>query len=239
MKTAAPRTNRWLEAWPDALAFALGLGMAWWFRWATTDLVWSLWLSSFCVGYALIIWIVTAPMREIVIGMWRDRRTWSFGFWKPAAAVAIIGVGTLFGLAFFTVHFGGFHWGHSMFLGMFFPLEGKADWPGWSMYREVAVRYWWFLPAAFLAERGAFRSTYVDPDTSVTAEAIAKRKAKGSTMMLPYKNVIRMHLLIFFFFFAHVVKLENFIVYAVVYAVYFFPWRLLKKKTETTVAVAA
>jgi hypothetical protein len=47
--------------------------------------------------------------------------------------------------------------------------------------------------------------------------------------MAPYKNVIRMHLLIFFFAFAHFMRLENFAVYAVVYAVYFFPWGLLKK----------
>jgi hypothetical protein len=48
-------------------------------------------------------------------------------------------------------------------------------------------------------------------------------------MMGPYKNVIRMHLLIFFFTAAHFAKLESFIVYGVVYAVYFFPWRLLRK----------
>mgnify|MGYP001545246846 FL=1 len=40
-----------------------------------------------------------------------------------------------------------------------------------------------------------------------------------------------MHMLIFFFFFAHFAKLESFAVYAVVYAVYFFPWRLLRKNT--------
>ena len=46
----------------------------------------------------------------------------------------------------------------------------------------------------------------------------------------PYKNVIRMHLLIFFFGAAHYLKLDNFAVYAVVYAVYFFPWREFKKR---------
>ena len=40
---------------------------------------------------------------------------------------------------------------------------------------------------------------------------------------------MRMHSLIFFFFLAHFAKLENFAVYAVVYAVYFFPWRLLRR----------
>ncbi len=47
--------------------------------------------------------------------------------------------------------------------------------------------------------------------------------------MAPYKNVIRLHLLIFFFAFASFAKLESFWVYAVVYAVYFFPWRLVRR----------
>jgi hypothetical protein len=40
----------------------------------------------------------------------------------------------------------------------------------------------------------------------------------------PYKNVIRMHLLIFFFAFCHFLKVDSFPIYTVVYFVYFFPW---------------
>jgi len=46
----------------------------------------------------------------------------------------------------------------------------------------------------------------------------------GNAMGRPYINVMRMHLLIFFFAFAHFLKLDSFFVYAVVYFVYFFPW---------------
>jgi len=45
-------------------------------------------------------------------------------------------------------------------------------------------------------------------------------------MMEPYKNVVRTHLLIFFFAFVHFAGLENSAVYATVCAVYFFPWRV-------------
>jgi hypothetical protein len=41
-----------------------------------------------------------------------------------------------------------------------------------------------------------------------------------------------MHLLIFFFAFCHILKIESFLVYAVVYSVYFFPWRELKRSKE-------
>jgi len=151
-------------------------------------------------------------------------------------------IGGLFMLAFFTVHFGMFHFVHSMFLAMFFPLDGVKlrGMPGLGFYFDVFQRYWFFLPMAWIAERQAFRmpesKPAEPPDTSVTAEAIAARKARnaknafgGGGMMAPYKNVIRMHVLIFFFAFASFMKLESFLVYAVVYAAYFFPWRLVKR----------
>ena len=170
-------------------------------------------------------------MRELVSGVAKDRKT------VPAlGGIAVGGLfvfGTLFVLAFFTVHFGGFHVVHSVFLNQFFPVtpNGTRGFPNWTTYLEVFHRYWWFLPAAFLAEREGFRTPPAPaiPDTAVTPEAIKRRKAKGDAMMQPYKNVIRMHLLIFFFAFAHFTHLANFAIYAVAYAVYFFPWRLLKK----------
>jgi hypothetical protein len=44
---------------------------------------------------------------------------------------------------------------------------------------------------------------------------------------------VRMHLLIFFFAFMHFIHLENFFVYAVVYAVYFFPWKMTVRVKDT------
>ena len=46
--------------------------------------------------------------------------------------------------------------------------------------------------------------------------------------MAPYRNVVRMHLLIFFFAFTSMAGADGALVYGVVYAVYFFPWRLLR-----------
>jgi hypothetical protein len=232
MPPAAP--SSWQSAWPDALAFALGLGVAWFGGWSTTDLVWSLWLSSFVVGYAILVWSITRPLRGWASGQGGDVVGIPFG--QGAAGLAMLIGGSLFLLAFFTVHFGGFHLGHSVFLNMFFPLQGgearPSMMPSLADYGEVAARYWWFLPAAFLAERSAFRgpSDATSPDAPPVAVPGKRGRTKsGDPMMAPYRNVVRMHLLIFFFAFAHGVKLDHFIVYIVVYAVYFFPWRLVKK----------
>lgn len=224
----------WPGAWPDLGAFFLGLGLAWWQHWRTTDLIWSLWLSSLFVGYGMILWQQSAPLRELVRNLRADRS--GFGVGPKLVVLAIFAVGTLFTVAFFTVHFGGFHFVHSLVLGYLFPVSslpsrGLVD---WELYAEVVGRYWWFVPAAFLAERHAFAADPAEPDTAVTPAAIKARLAKGDALTAPYRNVIRMHLLILFFAAAYFIGLEGFLVYAVVYAVYFFPWRLLRPSVPPT-----
>lgn len=245
MMTTDNTVEDWTSAWPDAVAFAAGLAAAAWYKWTTTDLVWSLWLSSLVVGYATIVWTILRPAVDIARGAWRDRALTAqllaqTSLWSAVPAGVLLLAGGLLLLTFFTVHFGMFHFVHSQFLGVFFPIEvgtaGQRVAVGMSTYLEVARRYWWFLPSAFLAERGAFvrRSTPVEQDRSVTAAAILARKAAnastpGSGVMAPYRNVVRMHVLIFFFALAHAARLDSFAVYAVVYAVYFFPWRLVRR----------
>lgn len=248
--------DSWRSAWPDAVAFVVWLAVAWYSRWTATDLVWSLWLSSLVVGYATIVWTIIGPGLHIARYVWSAPPT-SFVVTNmttgkrttppPAVAYAVVVFIGLFLLAFFTVHFGGFHYVHSQFLISFFPLEGDGahSFAGLATYAEVFRRYWLVLPAALIAERAGFlpEKDQATPDTAVTAEAIARRKLANASnpltgMMAPYRNVIRMHMLIFFFFFAHLAKLENFAVYAVVYTVYFFPWRLVRRSgTRTSPAV--
>ncbi len=221
--TDDPPRVRWGYAWPDALAFALGLGLAWSAGWKTADLVWSLWLSSLTVGYATIVWGALQP----AVMQFREGATGC-----GAAAIA----GALGLIAFFTAHFGMFHAGHAALLNQFFPLiPGQhRDFVDFGPLAEVVRRYGWFVPVALLAERQAFRLPAVPrepPAMSVKAADIAARKARqaiGSTMMFrPYVNVVRLHLLIFLFAAVHFARLDSFAIYAVVYAVYFFPWRLV------------
>jgi hypothetical protein len=153
------------------------------------------------------------------------------------AVGAILTALFLLGIVFYTVHFGAFHLVHSLFVNYFFPVqEGSArGFPTMTTYADVLRRYWVFVPLALLAERAAFRPKPAAPaDAAVTPEAIARRKraAWDAPLFAPYKNVIRLHLLIFFFAAAYFLHLATFVVYAVVYAVYFFPWRLVGKRAE-------
>src|SRR5436190_23506804 len=69
--TSAPRP--WRSALPDLVAFLVGLAVAFALGWSTTDLIWSLWLSSLVVGYALIVWAVAQPALELLGLGWRYR----------------------------------------------------------------------------------------------------------------------------------------------------------------------
>ncbi|MGE3172124.1 MAG: DUF6498-containing protein [Planctomycetota bacterium] len=201
-EAAAPIPRRALAV--DALGLALGLGLALALGWRTTDLIWSLWLSSLVLGFA-----------AIAIGVVRHGAAAAQG---PAAVFGIA-----FLLAFFALHFGLFHLVHSAFLGMFFPLQtagphDRGPIPGAAVYAQVFTDYWPWLLAAAIAERGAL------------AQAWHVGDGARFTPMLAYANVVRMHLLIFFFAAVHALGLEHFAVYAVVYAVYFFPWRRWRRR---------
>jgi hypothetical protein len=232
--------ENWTSAWPDALAFLVGLAVAWWAGWNAGDLVWSLWLSSLVVGYSVIVWTIAQPAFEL--GRMSRHAVLSGKRVSPLAAWSILFVGALLGIGFFTVHFGMFHYIHSQLMISFFPIDtGGAQHVGWAdgaVYSEVMRRYWPFLPAAFLAERAAFmrKPLSMEGGASLAAvvSSVAGKPAKAREMVWgPYRNVMRIHMLIFFFFFAHFAKLDNFAVYAVVYAVYFFPWRLAVRSNQS------
>ncbi|HJP60386.1 MAG TPA: DUF6498-containing protein [Gemmatimonadaceae bacterium] len=231
-------TETWTSSWPDAVAFAIGLAVAWWTRWSAGDLVWSLWLSSFVVGYATILWMIIQPAGEFCRVAWRDRAVFSGNPRALIAFVTLLIIGVSFFLGFFTIHFGGFHYVHSQILISFFPIDtghGRPTNATMATYVEIARRYWPFLPSAFIAHRAAFMRKPFSLDPQTPLAGMTDNRKFGQLFSEPYRNVIRMHTLIFFFFFAHFAKLENFAVYAVIYAVYFFPWRLVRRGSSQAI----
>jgi hypothetical protein len=239
---SAPAHRSWRSTFPDLVAFALGLGVAWALRWRPTDHIWSLRLSSHVVGYALIVWALAEPALELLGIGWAhgDELRASPAANDPrqiAALVAIALVGGGFYLAFFTIHFGGFHFLHAQFLLSWCPLGDGFHTMNRAALAEVFRRYWGALPSAFLARRYAFvRRTFV-PRSQTGGVA---RDPYDSRVFGPYLQVARMHFIIIAFGAVHAARRESFAVYAAVYALYFFPWRLLRRgaRTESDVAPA-
>ena len=242
---ADQQARDWRSAWPDAVAFVSVLALAWWTRARVSDLVWSLWLSSLVVGWTIIAWTSVRPLLERLAGARRRREAAPDAqpdpdFSTPELVMSALGaVGTL---AFFTLHFGYFHYIHGSILDFFFHIGAPHDWhrsdraQELETFRLIVRRYWPFLPGAFLAERMAFvrapGMSAAGSTSSADGEAtrlVSDEERRKMAFSVPYKNVARMHLLIFFFLPVYFLGLEHFAVYAVVYAWYFFPWRLFEK----------
>jgi hypothetical protein len=258
----APRT--WSSAVPDLLAFVVGLAIVYVRGWSTTDLIWSLWLSSLVVGYALIVWAVLQPALELLGLGWRHRaEVETSPAWRnPRARMLMLGValvGAAFYLAFFTTHFGGFHFIQSQFLLSSYPLGFEYHTMNRATLAEVVRRYWPALPSAFLARRYAFtrrafggrgrvdqkwgqRSVASDPLAHREQDSITPRskwdEMGESRVFGPYLQVMRMQVVIIAFSALHAARRESFAVFAAVYALYFFPWRLLRRDEAARVASA-
>lgn len=250
--TMPASTSRFFRVLPDFAAFALGLSLAYGLDWQTTDLVWGLWLGSLVLGYLTLLSGIAGPALVGFNAISRPGVTRK----QRVAAVLAGGAAALFFLGFFSLHFGGFHAGHSAFLNLFFPIPGlPKDGFGdafmnppmlWLLvWRHLIRPYGLFLIPAVIAERHHVFTPLINAikvlrDAAVTDNAEAGKTPtpptpkkrdlfeKGNFMGRPYANVVRMHLLIFFFVFAHALKLDSFLVYATVYTVYFFPWQELK-----------
>ena len=180
----------------DLFAFAGTVACATIFRWEARDVIWGLWISSLTVGYATIVSNVVRGVRG-VLGNHR--------------AVALVGgIGTL---AFFTVHFGMFHFVHAVFLNGFFPLVESSDgFPHFlSMVAKSAAAFWPLIVASFLSRL---------PDIFPGSPAPSGKDSFAA----PYGNVVRMHLLIFVFAGLHMTGLSRLAILPVL-AAYFFPWK--------------
>lgn len=123
----------------------------------------------------------------------------------------------LFMFAFFTVHFLGFHIVDGLFLNGFFPLSenmpvGKDLDSIFAFMRGVAgvamTRYWSVVLASALSRLAIYAKAFETTD--------------GAMMVVPYLNVIRMHVMIFVLAFLGMAGLRSVALYAVL-ILYFLP----------------
>jgi len=101
----------------------------------------------------------------------------------------------LFLVFFFLIHFGGFHAGHAFFLSFFVPLGIEFEVTGAILdslrentgifFDYLVWAYWPYMLSVAVKNAEAYRS------------ALNSRSKQGVEMILPYKNVVRIHILIF------------------------------------------
>lgn len=173
------------------------------FKWQTTDVIWGLWICSLVFGYT---WILMFIFNLVTKADSSERK-------------GAIFVG-LFFLGFFTFHFGIFHLVHGAFLTHFFPI-GEID-----FFKNGPLVIFSMAGAALKKGWPLVLGTFISRWKSLPIHQSEGGNLAG--MMLPYVNVVRMHLLIFVFAGLSAVNLAHLALFPVL-ALYYFPWEIIKK----------
>ena len=202
----------------DALAFFGSLIIAWYFGWSTGDLIWSFWFTSLAMGFTMAFVGYGAPLLR------PDKH--------PVERTLSL-AGGLFSLAFFTFHFGMFHYVYASMLDLFFPLlpqpdrvyVGNLTWRGTvpatipDILRVTASNYWMFALINILHDsRMVF--TPIQPLNSIQ----------------PYRSMLKLHFLMFALGALYAVGFDSFPVFAFVLFFFFTPvsvWRYFFRKRGT------
>jgi hypothetical protein len=199
----------------DLVSFFVSLLLVHFFAWQAADLVWALWLSSFTVGFAYIL----RSILSFIFLMRKSNFQTKYGVKELLKAQLIIAPIGIFMIAFFAVHFGGFHFIQGSFLDMLFPLSAFEVFKSWKLSNFHS--HWWILMTLYwpfvLASCFSQRSLFVE---------------KANPQLQPlkaYTNVIRMHLMIFVFIGCRGLEVDNFIVYVLVLFAYFSPWKSMRE----------
>jgi len=172
---------------------------------------------SYITGIAIIIALLSALFS--IGSLMRKNGKWLF---MPSAdnigiRIIIFLPFGLFMFCFFTIHFLGFHFVHSIFLNGFFPLInetpfGKTIEGTIFFFKDLIVtaasKYWMFICASGISRLDVYRKAF--------------QKTGGNSMGYAYINVIRMHFLIFIIAFMSAAKLQSVFLYAIL-VLYFFP----------------
>lgn len=200
-QAAALRSAANRELARDLIAFVGTVAAVIFFDWKAKDVIWGLWICSLTFGYTTIVVTIFAPALR-----------------AGGGAGAAMAAGGLFLLAFFTVHFGMFHFVHGQFLNQFFPLGGTS-----GAFLNPYTLITWPLSLYWPMVLATFVSRFSDLPFE-GGSVIGKGNATGgAAFMKPYANVIRMHLLIFVFAGLHAANMADLAIYPVL-LFYFFPW---------------
>jgi hypothetical protein len=126
--------------------------------------------------------------------------------------IGFILVGALFQFLFFTVHFGLFHFVHSIFLNEFFPLMDRSF--------EKFSDFLFFIQTSLSAYWPVFVFTLA---ASIRKLQKIMQQSDANFAKTPYINVVKIHLSIFLFAFLSASEIADWLL-PFLFIIYFFPF---------------
>ena len=181
-------------------------------EWRINELVWSLWISSLSLGYTFLISsIVAKAIHQGMAHTENESPESEINSVHPLIGWTMAIGGGIFAIAFFTVHFGMFHFVHGIFLNLFFPLQevSQGDIPNFFiLIKTCLTTFWPVILFSLIMQIKNFQQIILSPGNDFFA--------------MPYKNVIKMHISILLFAFLSMANVSDiFLPYLLI--LYFFP----------------
>lgn len=218
----------WLQLVISLISFAFIFLIAFINQWEAADMVWSLWITSFTIGYCYLLAGITS--NSILKGFNFQDSIFS-KFMQPTISLPInilfLVIGSFFQIFFFSLHFGLFHFVHSIFLNDFFPIIDRSFENPLDFLSFVAISvklYWPVILFTFFSTLRKFQRIFLQEEKDYIKQ--------------PYINVIKIHLSIFLFAGINAIGLQGWIL-LLVFVIYFFPFSATfeyiknQKKTES------
>lgn len=214
----------------DFLTFVALIAIDYSLSWTTSDLVWSFWLSSITVGYLVIVTsALKIPLSLNALLSHKDA-VQTQNITKKQVLIGSVFI-SIFLIGFFSVHFLGFHIGHSSFLKSAFPLEGfSARSSGLidlnyllALFKVLIPLYWPMVLVSLFNKRELLLPARPEKDM---------QKLFKSFGLGPYQNVIKIHFLIFILFGLKEAGIDKMITHLVVLLIFSinFPMPRIGKK---------
>jgi hypothetical protein len=202
----------WLQLIISLIAFIFIFLIAQVQKWTAGDMVWSLWITSLTIGYCYLIAGITSNAIRNGTGTEESVLSKLLGdSLSSGVKFGFIFIGALFQFLFFTVHFGLFHFAHSIFLNEFFPLMDRSF--------ENFSDFLFFIRTSLFAYWPVFIFTF-----AVSLRKLQKviQQNDPNFAKTPYLNVVKIHLSIFLFAFLSSTNIPDWVL-PFLFIVYFFP----------------
>jgi hypothetical protein len=203
----------WLQLLISFISFTFIFAIAQIQKWDVSDMVWSLWITSLTLGYCYLIAGITSKAihtrSQSVDGILSVLENTSI---HSSLSFIVIFVGALFQFLFFSIHFGLFHFAHSIFLNEFFPLVPNSDEKFSNFFNFISISLQHYWPVIFFSLLSSLRRFQ-----RVTL------RIDERFMIRPYINVVKIHLSIFAFAGLSATGIMDWVL-PVIFIVYFFPF---------------
>ncbi len=203
----------WLQLLISLVSFVFIFLIALVNRWGVADMVWSLWITSLTLGYGYLLAGITSNAISNDLNVQDSLLARIFpSSISSALSIAALFFGAIFQILFFSLHFGLFHFVHSIFLNDFFPIIYRSFEQPLDFIRFITISislYWPVILFTLFATLRRFQRIFI--------------LAEKDFMKRPYINVIKIHISIFLFAGISAIGFQDWIL-LLIFVIYFFPF---------------